>query len=184
MSNAATGAQLSLADESAEYREFVGKFKPKKTTDDCYTPEAVYEAVASWVSSEYGVERASFVRPFWPGGDYEREDYPKGCVVVDNPPFSILSGIVRFYNGRGVRYFLFAPTLTNFQARGCSHVVCDADVTYANGAVVNTSFVTNLDEWEVRSAPDLNAALKAADAASRDPQVPPRYRGGGCFATG
>ena len=28
-----------------EYFDFVEKFKPKKTTDDCYTPENVYEAI-------------------------------------------------------------------------------------------------------------------------------------------
>ena len=32
-----------------DYDAFVGKFKPKKTTDDCYTPPAVYEAVRGWV---------------------------------------------------------------------------------------------------------------------------------------
>ena len=25
------------------YEEFVEKFKPKKTTDDCYTPNEIYE---------------------------------------------------------------------------------------------------------------------------------------------
>ena len=48
--------------------------------------------------------------PFYPGGDYEREEYPQGCTVVDNPPFSILSKIVKHYQERGVGFFLFAPT--------------------------------------------------------------------------
>lgn len=78
------------------YTDFVEKFKPKKTTDDCYTPELVYDAVAEWVAKEYGLDRECFVRPFWPGADYERESYPEGCVVVDNPPFSILSKILAF----------------------------------------------------------------------------------------
>lgn len=38
------------------YEEFVDKFKPKLTTDDCYTPPAVYEAVADWAASEYGAD--------------------------------------------------------------------------------------------------------------------------------
>lgn len=29
--------------KSNTYEEFVDKFKPKKTTDDCYTPGAIYE---------------------------------------------------------------------------------------------------------------------------------------------
>ena len=34
-----------------KYNAFVEKFKPKKTTDDCYTPPAVYEIVADWSDS-------------------------------------------------------------------------------------------------------------------------------------
>ena len=32
-------------EETVEYKGFVEKFKPKKTTDDCYTPLLIYEAV-------------------------------------------------------------------------------------------------------------------------------------------
>lgn len=34
-----------------EYEGFVDKFKPKKTTDDCYTPPAVYQESAAEESS-------------------------------------------------------------------------------------------------------------------------------------
>ncbi len=34
-----------------DYEGFVEKFKPKKTTDDCYTPEPVYEAIKGGVSA-------------------------------------------------------------------------------------------------------------------------------------
>ncbi|OZG51970.1 ParB-like nuclease [Pseudoscardovia suis] len=62
------------------------------------------------VTSMYGVgDDVPIVRPFWPGADYGRVEYPGGCVVVDNPPFSILSKIIRFYQAHGVRFFLFAP---------------------------------------------------------------------------
>ena len=46
------------------YEEFVGKFQPKLTTDDCYTPPEVYEAVADYVSRRFGVRRedCAFVR--------------------------------------------------------------------------------------------------------------------------
>lgn len=155
--------QESLFTDNPEYDAFVEKFKPKKTTDDCYTPENVYEAVADWVAAEYGVDKGSFVRPFWPGGDYEAFDYPGGCVVVDNPPFSILTRIQRFYLSRGIRFFLFAPTLTLFSgfAGEVCYLPCGVSVTYANDAKVNTSFVTNLDSAQVRSAPDLYQAVKA-----------------------
>ena len=30
--------QISIFTDNPEYEAFVNKFKPKKTTDDCYTP--------------------------------------------------------------------------------------------------------------------------------------------------
>ena len=159
--------QLSLADmdEDGEYRAFVEKFRPKKTTDDCMTPPAVYDAVAEWVAAEYGVSREDFVRPFWPGGDYQRYDYPGGCVVVDNPPFSIITEIGRFYVREGIRFFLFAPALTLFTAAQPESVCALAvgvGVVYENGAEVKTSFLTNMDGARVRTAPGLYRAVDAA----------------------
>lgn len=152
-------------DGNDEYNEFVDKFKPKKTTDDCYTPDNVYEAVAAWVSQEYGIDRSDMVRPFYPGGDYRSEDYAPGCCVVDNPPFSILSEIERFYQEHGVRFFLFAPTLMLFsRVDGVCYVPCGGSVTYENGAKVCTSFVTNLEpDLIVRTAPALEAAMRQAN---------------------
>lgn len=164
--------QLTIADESQEYRDFVDKFKPKKTTDDCYTPPNIYDVVLDWVVEEYGIDRDNVVRPFWPGGDFESFEYPDGCTVVDNPPFSIVTKICRWYCERGIRFFLFAPCLTNFQVgrKGYElcHVIVDSKLTYENGAVVATSFVTNLDaELRIRSAPELYRVLKEADDANR-----------------
>ena len=164
------------------YDEFVDKFRPKKTTDDCYTPPAVYDAIAGWVADEYGLDRATFVRPFYPGGDYRRERYDAGAVVVDNPPFSILTEIVRFYCAEGVPFFLFAPTLTLFSGFGedVCYIASDCDITYENGAVVNTSFITNLDgRYHLRTAPDLTAIVKDADREVRAEQAKPvnlKYR--------
>ena len=161
--------QIRLEDWSEEYAEFLEKFKPKKTTDDCYTPDNVYKAVLDWVVKEYGIDPEKVDRPFWPGGDYERFEYTDGGCVVDNPPFSILSQICTNYRNAGIKFFLFAPYLTNFggATRGLTHIVCDADVMYENGATVNTSFITNLDVWEVRTASDLRAAIVEADKANR-----------------
>ncbi|WP_298625610.1 ParB N-terminal domain-containing protein [uncultured Senegalimassilia sp.] len=164
-------------DGNDEYNEFVDKFKPKKTTDDCYTPDNVYEAVAAWVSQEYGIDRRDMVRPFYPGGDYRSEDYAPGCCVVDNPPFSILSEIQRFYQEHGVRFFLFAPTLTLFsRVDGVCYVPCYGGVTYENGAEVGTSFVTNLEtDLIVRTAPALSAAMRQANDANLVKKQLPKY---------
>ncbi len=154
--------------DSAEHDAFLEKFENKKTTDDCYTPDNVYEAVAEWVASEYSIDRASMVRPFYPGGDYESYHYPEGCCVVDNPPFSILAEILKFYCKRGIRFFLFAPTLTLFsptQPELC-YLPCGAQVVYENKANVNTSFITSLDEARIRTVPTLYEAIETANKSN------------------
>ena len=162
-----------LAFDNPEYEAFVGKFKPKKTTDDCYTPPIVYEAVLGWVAEKYGVDREKILRPFYPGGDYERAEYPAGWTVVDNPPFSIISKICAFYLDRDIPFFLFAPTLTALAGKDVvlrmNHIFCDADITYENGARVCTAFVTNLGERDtvIETAPDLQKIIKEADAKAR-----------------
>ena len=147
-----------------DYTGFVEKFKPQKTTDDCYTPPAIYEAVKAWACRRYGIDPACTVRPFWPGGDYERFDYPAGAVVLDNPPFSIMAKIVRFYAERQIPYFLFAPGLTALALTryGAGIIYTDSRITYHNGAVVNTAFATSYGDSAVEIAPDLGAAIKAA----------------------
>lgn len=144
--------------KNKNYDEFVEKFKPQKTTDDCYTPENVYSAVAEWVADEYKLNTDDFVRPFYPGGDYENFDY-NDKIVVDNPPFSILSKIIKFYIENDVKFFLFAPTLTLFSGstNECSVIPIGTSIIYENGAKVNTSFATNLEPHDVRirTAPEL-----------------------------
>lgn len=163
-------------ESTPEYEAFVDKFKPKKTTDECYTPEPIYEAVLGWACERYGFDPACVVRPFYPGGDYENYEYPDGCVVLDNPPFSILTKICQFYLDRGIRFFLFAPSLTAFCGKSVvmrmNHIICDASIVYENGAVVRTSFVSNLDEDVVaQTAPDLTAKINAVSAQLRAEQT-------------
>lgn len=130
------------------YEEFVKKHKPKKTTDDCYTPEAVYACIRDYVDEHaFPLVGREVIRPFYPGGDYEHAEYPDNCIVLDNPPFSIISEIIDFYLARGIRFFLFGPQLTLFNylnRDGVTAVVCGATITYENGAIVSTGFVTNV----------------------------------------
>lgn len=161
--------------KSNTYEEFVDKFKPKKTTDDCYTPGAIYEAVKDWAIKEMDWGGRTIVRPFWPGGDFENFDYPADCVVIDNPPFSIMAKIVRFYEEHNIDYFLFAPHLTCFSIRAAhSHICVGETVTYDNGAKVSTSFVASKGPL-IRSAPDLYRILDEANAANiKAKKAPPR----------
>lgn len=164
------------SEDTDEYSEFVDKFKPKKTTDDCFTPPLVYEAVKNWAINEYDIpDDAEIIRPFYPGGDYENYKYPDGCVVIDNPPFSILAEIKRFYHEKNIKYFLFAPHLTLFASNAEeSYIVTGSIVIYENGAKVLTSFVTNMDEYKIRTAPKLAEAIDKAveEGRERAPELP------------
>lgn len=156
-----------------DYEVFVAKFKPKKTTDDCYTPPAVYDAVRGWVDANVTpLSGRRVVRPFYPGGDYESFDYREGDIVLDNPPFSILAKIRRFYAARGIDYFLFAPGLTLFASAASEEecfIVTGESVTYANGAQVPTGFVTNCvgDGTRIWVSPGLAQALRAVRPAKK-----------------
>ena len=157
----------SREEGNDEYNDFLDKFEAKKTTDDCYTPDIVYDAVADWVAKEYKIDRKHFVRPFYPGGNYQAEEYRTKDVVVDNPPFSILTEILNFYTSKNIPFFLFGPSLTLFgSGRTCPvcYLPTGVNVTYENGAIVDTSFITNLDKAKIRAIPELREAVqKAAD---------------------
>lgn len=153
------------ADE--EYNNFVEKFAPKLTTDDCYTPPAVYDVVLEWAKEKYNIsEHTTIVRPFFPGGDFEHYDYPKDCVVIDNPPFSIMAKILDFYQERGIRFFLFNDTRNSGNCAssrfGVTMVAVNATIEYENGARVKTSFYTNMSEDLVlETAPELTEKIEA-----------------------
>lgn len=157
--------QITMGEITPEYQAFTDKFKPKLTTDDCYTPDNIYEVVRNWVFEHYSLPADTpVVRPFWPGGDYQAEEYPEGCVVIDNPPFSILGEIEAYYLEAGIRFFLFAPGTCLFKAYdGLKYIIADTQILYHNGAKVNTSFVTNLGEYLIETAPDLTEAVKAVN---------------------
>ena len=172
--------QITLGDVDESYQAFVDKFKPKKTTDDCYTPDYIYDVIADYVTGRYGISRERFVQPFWPGGDYTREVYPDGCVVVDNPPFSILKQIVDWYTDRHVDYFLFCPALSSLGTirNNGTLIAAGAAVEYANGARVNTSFITSMEPGIIaRSDPELrrmiHQAIEAHNAQTKKQQ--PKY---------
>ena len=154
-----------LSDDDEDYQAFLEKFEAKKTTDDCYTPENIYNVAKRWSLKKYKLGNPPVVRPFYPGGNYKKENYPKGCVVIDNPPFSIISEICEWYTENGIAYFLFAPTLTllGIMRGKANYVACGSGVVYENGASVNTSFVTNLGSKKIIAASDLREQIDEAN---------------------
>lgn len=93
------------------------------------------------------------------------------------PPFSILAKICEFYLDCEISFFLFAPSLTALSAKNVcmrmNHIICDACITYENGAVVCTAFVTNLGDRETvaQTAPKLGAAINTAVRKIKKEQV-------------
>ena len=143
----------------------------------------MYEAVKIWAVDKYGLADRPIVRPFYPGGDYQKMTYPDGAVVIDNPPFSILAEIVDFYHEHDIDFFLFAPglaALTRMRGREWLHsVIAHGAITYANGAVVSTSFETNLGTAKVIVSPELHDIVCAASRAALEEASPiktqPKY---------
>lgn len=137
-------------------------------SDECYTPTPVYEVVKNWACAEYNIDPECIVRPFYVGGDFENFPYRQDSVVIDNPPFSLLSKICAFYLEQNIKFFLFAPTLTLFGQRSntmkMTHIVCGNNITYDNGVKVPTSYITNCDDDTilVRTAPVLTEQVEQA----------------------
>ena len=161
-------SMMGAKDEAQQ--AFEDKFKVKHTTDDCFTPPAVYEAVKDWVLERYGIsEDRELVRPFYPGGDYQAFDYPEGCLVLDNPPFSIMSEIVEFYKGKGIDFFLFAQGTTLMQQLDrCNAVVVGISIRYENGADIHSGFLTNMGPRVLVSASLHDAIEKAQPSEAKE----------------
>lgn len=143
--------------------------------DEFYTPKRVYEAVKNLAVKRYGLEGREIIRPFYKGGDYKRVNYPKGCVVIDNPPFSIGSQIVDFYLEKGIDFFLFCQTqkglsLLNGREDKLSFIASGARVKYDNqDNDIATSFITNLEKVQLLSvACDLTEEIRCANTSIQE----------------
>ena len=124
---------------SQEYYEWLSKFEAKKTTDDCYTPPGVYDAVIEYVGKEViSLDGLNVVRPFYPGGDYQKDaqSYDDKTIVIDNPPFSIITPICKFYQENNIKFFLFCPGLT---ALSTVATVQGLTVVIADGSTMGSS---------------------------------------------
>lgn len=153
-----------------DYESYIAKFQDgPKTTDDTYTPRDVYEAVLRYVGEVYDLIDKLILRPFYPGGDYENEEYPENGVVIDNPPFSLFVPIVKFYTERNIPFFIFGSgmTITNC-CRYCTAVIIAEQITFENGAVVACNFASNLfGDTVIMTAPKLNEYIKACPSQEK-----------------
>lgn len=161
-----------------DYESFVAKFAEDnaKTTDDCYTPRDVYEAVVEYVGTITDMSEKVILRPFYPGGDYLNAEYPENGIVIDNPPFSMFTKICRWYSTNDIPFFLFGPGLTIASAcKYCTAVIINEGVTFENGACVRLNFASNLyGDTIITTAPSLSKMIAACP--SQKPKNPlPSY---------
>lgn len=159
-----------------DYEDFLAKFTENpKTTDECWTPKDVYEAVLKYVGEIYPLEGKQILRPFYPGGDYEHAEYPSDGVVVDNPPFSCFTKICRFYTERNIPFFLFGPALTIFSCckHGATAVVIGRHIKFTNGANVPCNFASNLfGNLMATTSPRLSELIEACPSQDTKVNLP------------
>lgn len=73
--------------KSKTYEEFVEKFKPKKTTDDCYTPPEIYEVIKDWVCKRYNIDSWERDPPILAGRRLRKRRVPAGMCGGGQPAF-------------------------------------------------------------------------------------------------
>ena len=160
------GLSTAGREKGEGYDEFLDKFATHLTTDDCYTPPPVFDALKEWVDRRLTpLAGRKIVRPFFPGGDYEHHDYPEGCIVIDNPPFSIYAQAVRFYLSRGIDFVLFGQGMTiKVSGADVTYIIAGATIEFENKASILCSFVTNLapNGERIIISPELRKALEKA----------------------
>ena len=169
---------------SEEYYNWLSKFEAKKTTDDCYTPPSVYDAMIEYVDKEViSLDGLNVVRPFYPDGDYQKDaqNYDDKTIVIDNPPFSIITPICKFYQENNIKFFLFAPGLTALSivaaVQGLTVVIAPKTLVYSNGASVNSAFITNLmPSVQLKTAPTLSKNIELAQKANKSTKTLPKYQ--------
>ncbi len=181
-----TGITKAQMERHGDYDAFLARHNKetrRRSTDECYTPAAVYDAVLAWVLANCpSVRGKKIVRPFRPEGDYKAEDYTD-AVVIDNPPFFMEHQITTWYVRHGVPFFLFAPALTLFTGATVkdqlTYVATNAEVFYEHDAQIKvpikTSFITNIEDlasYQLVTAPDLREAIMKAQSQNKGEYVP------------
>ena len=155
-----------------DYDAYVAKFADApKTTDDTYTPADVYEAVVGWLSEKGKITGGTrIIRPFYPGGDFEGADYPPGCAVIDNPPFSIVSKVCKWYACRGTGFFLFCPAFTSARlSEFCTVVQIGVPIRFENGARLPVAFASNMfGSAAAIAAGDLTQKIEGCKSQKKD----------------
>lgn len=85
----------------------------KVDMEESETPHAAYAAILEYVDKCLTpLTDRHVVRPFHRGGDYRKETYRRGDVVVDIPPFSIALEAAEWFMELGVDFFIGIPPIS------------------------------------------------------------------------
>ena len=150
-----------------DYESFIAKFTDRpKTTDECWTPKDIYDAVVKYVGTVVDLTGKEILRPFYPGGDYENAEYPEDGIVIDNPPFSMFTKICAFYTRAGIPFFLFGPGMTIGSVfKYCTAVIISEQITFGNGAKIRCNFASNLyGDTLITTAPLLDRLIMSCES--------------------
>lgn len=135
------------------YKYCVTNGRNINSTDECYTPPAVYDTVLDYAVERYNLQGKHIVRPFIPGGDYQRYVCDENDVVIDNPPFSMTTKIAKWYIEHNIPFFLFVNGLYGVSLSRGLHgkatvIVTNANVSFYNKGSekrIKLGFVTNME---------------------------------------
>lgn len=116
--------------------------------DEWYTPPEEYDRILGYVHELIPETRdAKILRPFYPGGNYQAEDYTD-AIVIDNPPFSNEGKIIAWYLEHDVKFVLFAPALSGETCKINYIFFPNSCIRYSEGSLP-TCLVTNLTECDI-----------------------------------
>lgn len=128
----------------------VVKTQKKRSSDECYTPNDLWQNIEKYASKRWHFSQ--YIRPFYPDEDYTQYT---DQLVFDNPPFSILSKIIKFYTDHNVKFILFCPILTSGKYSYKYRVIAGFNMKAENGVIVKCGLITNLESAGLEADPDL-----------------------------
>lgn len=145
--------EIISAESEKMYKYCVTNGRNINSTDECYTPPVVYDTVLDYAVERYQLQGKHIVRPFIPGGDYQKYVYDENDVVIDNPPFSITTKIAKWYIDHNIPFFLFVNGLYGVSLSRGLHgkatvIMTNANVSFYNKGTekrIKLGFVTNLE---------------------------------------
>lgn len=149
--------EIISTESEKMYKYCITNGRNINTADECYTSPEVYDTVLNYAIERYHLQGKHIVRPFIPGGDYQKYVYDKNDVVVDNPPFSMTTKITKWYIEHNIPFFLFingryGVSLSRGLHGKATVIATNANALFyhkPNNELIKMGFVTNLEPKDI-----------------------------------